>query len=137
MLTKTKCVKCHRQSSDDFKMCKSCRERHRSAVKRSTARHREVARAKWRRYVRKHSAEKVASNLARHLLHPEKNRARSAVRRAVISGRLTIPVLCEDCRSICKLQAHHDDYSQPLDVIWLCSPCHAMRHDMGHKYAAR
>jgi hypothetical protein len=24
--------------------------------------------------------------------------------------------------------AHHEDYDRPLDVMWLCQPCHKQRH---------
>lgn len=54
--------------------------------------------------------------------HPEKIRAHFVVRDAVRSGRLER----ESC-SICgelKADAHHEDYSKPLDVIWLCRTHH-------------
>ena len=39
---------------------------------------------------------------------------------------------CEDCGSK-DTQMHHDDYSKPLKVIWLCRGCHLARHSiMGH-----
>lgn len=59
------------------------------------------------------------------LLYPEKRAARVAVGNALRDGRLV--------RSACacgntKVQAHHRDYSIPLDVEWLCSGCHRDRH---------
>jgi ribosomal protein S27AE len=34
---------------------------------------------------------------------------------------------CERCGAA-KTDAHHEDYSKPLDVIWLCRKCHQQRH---------
>ncbi len=34
---------------------------------------------------------------------------------------------CIDCGSE-KSQMHHDDYSKPLEVIWLCRECRQKRH---------
>ncbi|OLE67241.1 MAG: hypothetical protein AUG09_03490 [Acidobacteria bacterium 13_1_20CM_2_68_7] len=27
-----------------------------------------------------------------------------------------------------EVQAHHEDYSRPLKVMWLCAACHARHH---------
>lgn len=52
--------------------------------------------------------------------------ARDAVRR----GELSKPKACEDCDKEVRLQAHHPDYSKPLEVVWLCSSCHAAEHTL-------
>lgn len=31
---------------------------------------------------------------------------------------------CGDAKSL----AHHEDYDKPLEVVWLCQPCHKQRH---------
>lgn len=55
--------------------------------------------------------------------------ASEKVRRAVRDGRLVKPDACENCGATgTLLHGHHDDYSKPLDVIWLCPTCHADRH---------
>ena len=47
------------------------------------------------------------------------------VRRAIKAGRLVRPDRCERCSSTgVRIEAAHRDYSQPLDVLWLCVPCH-------------
>lgn len=43
---------------------------------------------------------------------------------AVRCGVVIKPKHCEDCGKKAKTQGHHEDYSQPLEVIWLCSKCH-------------
>lgn len=53
--------------------------------------------------------------------NPEKYKARTAVNNALRDGRLKK----EPCRcGEVKVQAHHDDYSKPLDVRWVCRRCH-------------
>lgn len=44
------------------------------------------------------------------------------------SGELPIPMLCDDCNQKRKLQAHHQDYSRPDFISWLCRSCHCKRH---------
>ena len=52
--------------------------------------------------------------------------AHSSVARAIRSGALVrLPCCrCGEAKSI----AHHEDYDKPLEVVWLCQPCHKKRH---------
>ena len=59
---------------------------------------------------------------------PEKWKARNAVSNAIRDGRLARGTECFFCGSAERIQAHHHDYSQPLDVFWLCSTCHGKLH---------
>jgi hypothetical protein len=52
--------------------------------------------------------------------------AHSAVSSAIKSGKL-VRMPCERCGCE-KSVAHHEDYDLPLDVNWLCQPCHKQRH---------
>jgi len=36
---------------------------------------------------------------------------------------------CQMCGTTNHVHAHHDDYSKPLDVMWLCPVHHRARHD--------
>jgi len=60
------------------------------------------------------------------LRYPEKKRAQRQVADAIESGKLVRPSACESCGVQTKPQGHHPDYSKPLDVRWLCKPCHAI-----------
>lgn len=47
------------------------------------------------------------------------------------------PEHCEGCDCARTLHGHHDDYAKPMDVIWLCAPCHMARHAELRVAAAR
>ena len=55
--------------------------------------------------------------------NPEKAHAHKQV-----AYRLKNPGVCSECESTYHIEAHHDDYSKPLDVRWLCAACHKQWH---------
>lgn len=73
--------------------------------------HREIRRAQVRRSRRR---------------HPEQHRAHEAVARAVRDGSMCVRP-CEICGDK-SAEAHHDDYSKPLNVRWLCRQHHVEHH---------
>lgn len=52
--------------------------------------------------------------------------AHTAVAKAIRNGSL-VRIPCIKCGEE-KSLAHHEDYDKPLDVVWLCQPCHKQRH---------
>ena len=54
--------------------------------------------------------------------------AKVKVGNAVRAGKLIRPEQCSECSSTHRIEAHHDDYNQPLNVRWLCSKCHKQWH---------
>jgi hypothetical protein len=55
-----------------------------------------------------------------------RQRAHNMVQRAIQKG-LLFRLPCCRCANE-KSLAHHEDYDKPLDVMWLCQPCHKKRH---------
>jgi hypothetical protein len=68
----------------------------------------------------------TAKNKAWKDANREKYLAHKAVENALKTGKL-IRQACE-CGCDRKAQAHHEDYSKPLDVRWLCVQAHKARH---------
>ena len=84
-------------------------------------------RKRYQRPERKEYAQRLSKKYKEN--HPRKTKARSKVWSAIRDGQLERPDACEDCGCTDQtLQAHHEDYSKPLDVIWLCFQCHRKRH---------
>jgi len=70
---------------------------------------------------------------------PRRRRDRLEVKRqveyAIKRGDLVKPTTCSACgyraTAARQIHAHHPDYSKPLEVVWLCQPCHGRAHRMG------
>jgi hypothetical protein len=76
----------------------------------------EVGKAAMERYQERYRIEK-----------PERLKARDAVNNAVKAGKLSKQP-CAVCGSSARIHGHHEDYSKPLEVIWLCPVHHKERH---------
>lgn len=60
--------------------------------------------------------------------NPLKCKARLAVHYAIKTGKLIRSGICENCSDSSTTQAHHIDYTKPLEVNWLCGKCHNTIH---------
>lgn len=105
----SKCIECKKKQREAYA---------KSDVGRETIRQYEIKRLKdpkrkekARRYQKIHRSK-----------YPEKYRARSRVGNALRDGVL-FRKNCEVCGNE-KSEAHHEDYSKPLEVIWLCKKHH-------------
>lgn len=72
----------------------------------------------------------LAANNKYRSKHPQRDKARNAVNNAVRDKRLTPWPVCAVPECICKPEAHHPDYSRPLDVVWLCDLHHKAAHNI-------
>ena len=136
-MTKKTCFKCGEEKEiDDFYKhpamsdghigkCKECAKKDVSknyADKREY--YAEYERERFKRPERKEAA--IIYQRKRRAKDPDKYVANGIVARAIRGGYL-IPQPCAEC-SAEKAQAHHEDYSEPLVVEWLCRKHHLKRH---------
>jgi hypothetical protein len=88
---------------------------------------------------RRNRERALFARLRRHLeisldsLRPRRIRTRSARYAAALGERLGLierPYCCVWCRRRRRLERHHWDYEDPLNVMFLCSDCHDMADAM-------
>ena len=60
--------------------------------------------------------------------HRAKQTARERLNYAVRAGKINKPDHCTICKKTGRICGHHHDYSQPLQVEWMCTGCHADIH---------
>ena len=141
---KNNCPTCKGQKDTGSYQCRSCYEENSAARTESTARCLSCknwmpleqfapSRKRKNRGVREMCKRcDTAARKKRRQASPERtreqHRARMAVYRAVQRGTLIRAETCEQCGVPGGLQAHHRDYSLPLEVNWLCQKCHLAVH---------
>ena len=134
-----KCHKCGRELPlDDFykhpqmldghlNICKSC-------VKDRVNKYREANIEKIRAYDRERAhlekrkilRAKISAK-RRHEVQGYKA-AHMAVAHAIKKGALKKPNRCQYCGRTGRIEGHHKNYKDKLNVIWLCSACHRQYH---------
>ena len=128
-----KCFKCgvekdlgefykHKQMSDGhLNKCKGC-------AKNDSTKHRNDNIEKIREYDRGRGNRQSIEYLHEYRnKFPLKYKAHSMVNSAIKSMKL-FKEACGECGSDKNTHAHHDDYSKPLNVRWLCAACHSQWH---------
>lgn len=157
MKTCTKCKKTlpldlfYRNRSAPDGRHSQCAECMKANTRRYMKQHREERRQYQRQYAAKFPERIEESNRKWRERHPDRHQqahradreihvmevvARRAVKAAKANGTL-VPQSCERCGSTTRIEAHHEDYSKPLDVNWLCSGCHGDRHKEINQAARR
>ena len=136
--------------------CKECRKAYRSthkeAIKACSKTYYTDHKAERKAYLDSHKEEIKASKKAYYEDHKEEIKAYKKAynkspegklvrkkteakylnayrsRRCFRSHKTTPPTICTKCPSTNNIQAHHNDYNLPMEVIYLCRQCHADWH---------
>ncbi len=109
--------------------CKECCRESLRKYRKSNPEKRKVSKDKWN-LENKEKATEIQKKASKKfcLENPEKRKAHQMVGNAITVGRLTRPSICESCFNERFTEGHHEDYSKPLDVEWLCKKCHIELH---------
>jgi hypothetical protein len=107
--------------------CKKCC---RTYTKDMQLKHPEIYRRAWVKWYAKNKLS-VKERSKEYKKDKVRNTAHNMVKEAIRSGVL-VRKPCEVCSGTKLVDAHHDDYSKPLNVRWLCR-----RHHQRHHYENR
>lgn len=110
--------------------CKLCK---REGQREWDSANREKKREYVRRYRTKHPEKEKENRTRWRDANRDKMHAHAVLQWAVFKGRVVKPESCESCSRSGDLEAHHADYTKPLDVEWLCLVCHGETRHVGEE----
>ena len=105
---------------------KKYRDRWRPAKREWAEQNRSLIARYNRKYIKENPQERKNSILKWNLKNPEKRKAHRQTYQAIKKGLISKSP-CEVCGEA-KVEAHHEDYTQPLKVRWLCRKHHGFIH---------
>jgi hypothetical protein len=129
------CVRCKNNRKDfefknnkRLKTCNRCRqEKQRYAKTKKGKQVYSISSKKWNQTIKgKISAKQTYYRMIKK--YPLKVKARNFLYRNVKKGKLK-KESCQKCMNK-KVEAHHEDYNKPLEVIWLCKKHHVELHEL-------
>ena len=112
------CTKCNRElplnmfakytrrNHTHYSSCKECKAKYRQENKRKLY----------------DNASKVRLSTEEYKI---KARAWNKIHYAIKVGKILKPSQCSICGGFDNIQAHHNDYSKPYEVQWVCQSCHS------------
>ena len=103
--------------------------RKRVNASRKTPEQRSIINARGRKWAKENKEKHQANATKWKRNNPEKAKAHQYVLWAVRLDVLKKPEVCANCKMKVRLDAHHQDYSKPLEVEWLCRLCHMHQHE--------
>lgn len=119
----------HAQMADGhLNKCKECTKKD---VHENYQKHRDYYRNDYEHSEKRVTSRRKRSNKALRKWrekYPEKDRAHRILHYHLRKGNISRPAVCQRCGKECIPDAHHSDYSKPLDVMWLCRQCHHVTH---------
>jgi hypothetical protein len=116
-------------ADEHLNKCKECTKEYITSRRRGEARARILAydRARAQTPERKELNKQESRKYYRE--HPNRRQALTEFERAKKRGELIAPETCSICGESGNIHGHHEDYSKPLEVEWLCEHCHrTLRH---------
>lgn len=110
--------------------CLSHYYRNKDKYRKYQQENKEKVREYGKRYRERHSERSKENRRAAQKRYEKNNsekiRAHKQLNYHVSAGNVTKPETCRMCDQNCFLEGHHVDYSQPLNVIWICKSCHVL-----------
>ena len=96
------------------------------AGRRFRERHPERVTEAKREFRKKHPGREAEYERKARKKNPIRFRCGEILHYAVRTGKIVRPDDCSACGSTAFIEGHHEDYSKPLEVEWLCKKCHAI-----------
>ena len=115
---------------NSLEYCRAYREANRKRIRAIQLKYSQSSKGKAARkaYAESHPEITIQSTIAWKSRNPEKKRIHTALNNAVQDGKVKKPKVCSKCGVEKRLDGHHPDYAKPLEVVWLCRPCHRAEH---------